>query len=57
VLVGTTPGGLVSFVSPAYGGSASDRQIVEATNLVKLCDPYDEVMADKGFNVDDMFAP
>jgi len=56
-LVGITPGGLVSYVSPAFGGSASDRQIVEATGFATLCDPYDEVMADKGFNVDDIFAP
>ena len=55
VVVGSTPGGLVSYVSPAFGGSASDRQIVEKTSLVKRFDPYDEVMADKGFNVDDIF--
>jgi hypothetical protein len=55
VLVGSSPGGLVSFVSPAYGGSTSDRQIVERGNLVDICDPTDSVMADKGFNVQDLF--
>ena len=39
------------------GGSASDRQIVEATGMATMFDPYDEIMADKGFNVDDIFAP
>ena len=57
VLVGCTPGGLVSYVSPAYGGSASDRQITERSQLPQLCDPGDSIMADKGFNVQDLFVP
>lgn len=57
VLVGCSPGGLVSYLSPAYGGSTSDRQIVERTNLTTICDPGDSIMADKGFNVQDLFAP
>jgi len=56
-LIGITPGGLVSFISDAYGGSASDRQIVERTNLRAITDPGDSVMADKGFDVQDLFAP
>lgn len=56
VLVGVTPGGLTSFVSDAYGGSSSDRQIVERSALTTLCDPHDSIMADKGFNVQDIFA-
>ena len=57
VLVGCTPGGLVSYVSPAYGGSTSDRQIVERSELLQACDPGDSIMADKGFNVQDLFIP
>lgn len=56
VLVGSTPGGLVNYISPVYGGCTSDRQIVERSNIVSLCDPGDSVMADKGFNVQDLFA-
>ncbi|XP_014681283.1 PREDICTED: uncharacterized protein LOC106820842 [Priapulus caudatus] len=56
ILVGSTPGGLASYVSPAYCGSASDRQIVERSNLQSLCDPSDEIMADKGFNQAQLFA-
>ena len=57
VLVGSTPGGLISYVSPAYGGSASDRQLIERSNIPAACDPGDSVMADKGFDVDDLFIP
>ena len=56
VLVGCTPGGLINFVSHAYGGSTSDRQIVERCNIIQLCDRNDSVMADKGFSVQDLFA-
>ncbi|CAC5426673.1 unnamed protein product [Mytilus coruscus] len=57
LLVGATPGGLVNYVSPAYGGSTSDRQICERSNLSSICDKSDSIMADKGFNVQDLFAP
>ena len=57
VLAGVTPGGLCSYISPVYGGSTSDRQIVERTTLPSMCDPGDSVMSDKGFDVQDIFAP
>ena len=57
LLVGATPGGLVSFISASYGGSTSDRQICERSTLTRLCDSGDSLMADKGFNVQDLFAP
>ena len=47
----------MSYVSPAYGGSASDRQLIERSNVPAACDPGDSVMADKGFDVDDIFIP
>jgi len=56
VLIGCSPGGLISYVSPAYGGSVSDRQVVERSNLPDMCQPKDSIMADKGFNVQDLFA-
>ncbi|XP_059147573.1 uncharacterized protein LOC131935215 [Physella acuta] len=56
VLVGCTPGGLVSYISDAYGGSASDRQLVERSRIIDLCNSGDSIMADKGFNVQDLFA-
>lgn len=39
VLVGISPGGLCSYLSPAYGGSTSDRQIVGRSYLIDMCDP------------------
>jgi hypothetical protein len=47
---------LPNVVSDAYGGWTSDRQIVEHSNIVQLCEPGNSVMADKGFNVQDLFA-
>ena len=55
VLIGITPGGLVSYVSEVYGGSASDRQICERSGLLNIMDSGDSIMADKGFNVQDLF--
>ena len=57
VLIGITPGGMVSYVSPTYAGCTSDRQIVERSVLTSMCDPGDSIMADKGFDVQDIFAP
>ena len=57
VLVGITPGGLCSNVSPAYGGSTSDRQIMECSTMPQDCDRGDSVMADKRFDVQDIFTP
>ncbi len=58
VLVGISPHGAVTFVSHAYGGSASDRQIVERSDLLAKKDMFDRgdsIMADKGFIVQDLF--
>ncbi|KAL0839830.1 hypothetical protein ABMA28_016457 [Loxostege sticticalis] len=55
-LIGATPGGLISYCSDGYGGSTSDRQLIERSPLTKLCQAGDVIMADKGFNVQDIFA-
>ena len=55
-LVGITHAGLTSYITPAYGGSASDRILVERGDSPQKCDPgYSSY--DKGFNVQDIFAP
>lgn len=54
---GVTPGGLVSWLPSASGGSCSDRLFIERGNLVNKVDPKDSVMVDKGFDIQDIFAP
>lgn len=56
-LVGITPSGLISYVSPCYGGSATDRQIIEQSSILNRFDYNDEIMVDKGLNVQDIFIP
>ncbi|KAJ0169390.1 hypothetical protein K1T71_014977 [Dendrolimus kikuchii] len=46
VLVGATPGGLLSY----------DRQMVERSDLTHKCEPGDSILADRGFNIQDLFA-
>jgi len=55
-VIGATPGGLVSYIPDFYGGSSSDRALVERSTLPTDMDPNDEIMVDKGFNVQDIFA-
>ena len=56
-LVGVTPGGLMSCMSDACGGSTSDRQMIERGGLINKVSKGDSIMADKGFDVHDLFAP
>ena len=39
VLIGITPSGAISFVSEAYEGSISDRQLVEVCGLLEKLEP------------------
>ena len=51
VLIGITPTGAISYVSPVYGGRASDVFVVRNSGFLKLIEPYDQVMADRGFKI------
>lgn len=54
-LVGIAPSGLITYVSPCYGGSATDRQIIQRSNIFHGFNYNDEIMVDKGLNVQDIF--
>ena len=60
-MIGITPKGAVSYISDCYGGSASDRLIIQESSLYrdasKLFERGDSIMADKGILVQDLFAP
>ena len=57
ILIGVTPSGAISFISDAYEVSISDRKLVEVCGLLEKLEPGDEVMADKGFKIQDMLVP
>ncbi|XP_062586724.1 uncharacterized protein LOC134248334 [Saccostrea cucullata] len=59
VMIGCTPCGTVSYISDAYCGAASDRQIIERSDLLLEKDKFqdhDSIMADRGIMVQDLFA-
>ncbi|XP_018398069.1 PREDICTED: uncharacterized protein LOC108776059 [Cyphomyrmex costatus] len=48
-LVAISPSGLITFISKAYGGKATDGFITNDSGFLNLIEPGDEIMADKGF--------
>lgn len=50
-LLGISPHGLVTFISPLYTGCMSDVEITKLSGILELLEPGDDVMADKGFTL------
>lgn len=59
-MIGCSPRRALTFISDSYGGSASDRQIIEKSNLLdhasQSFEKGDFIMADRGILVQDLFA-
>lgn len=53
-LVAVSENGLVMYCSELYGGSITDRQIIEKCKLLEYLKPGDIVLADKGFDISDI---
>ena len=52
-LLGTSPSGYPSFVSSLYAGRTSDKKITKDCGILDLLEPNDQVMADRGFDIED----
>lgn len=49
VLIGCTPDGYITYVSRLWGGSSSDKAILETSGLLDKLEAGDALMVDKGF--------
>ncbi|KAH9378461.1 hypothetical protein HPB48_017012 [Haemaphysalis longicornis] len=53
VLIGVSPGALITFVSDCFGSRASDKACVTDSDVLNRLELFkDDVMVDKGFNID-----
>ncbi|KAF2890024.1 hypothetical protein ILUMI_16149 [Ignelater luminosus] len=54
ILIGVSPSGMITYLSKACGGRASDKAIFNKEKIIELLIPgHDAIMVDKGFLIDD----
>ncbi|KAL1471558.1 hypothetical protein MTO96_039887 [Rhipicephalus appendiculatus] len=56
LLIVITPSGAISFVSKAWGGRASDKEITLRSGLLEMVKEGDVFLVDRGFRCKEMFA-
>ncbi|KAF2900580.1 hypothetical protein ILUMI_05603 [Ignelater luminosus] len=53
ILIGVSPSGMITYLSKAYGGRASDTAIFNKEKIIELLIPgHDAIMVDKGLLID-----
>ena len=52
-----SPSGEVIHVSGLFSGSISDTKLVKRSGLLDLLEPGDQILADKGFTIQDLLTP
>ena len=52
-LIGIFPAGYPSFISELYTGRSSDKQVTKDCGILNLLELGDDLMADKGFDIED----
>lgn len=50
-LIGISPSGQISFISPLYAGRCSDKKIIRHCGILDLIEEGDGMMADRGFDI------
>ena len=53
--VSVTPNSMVAFLSKAYPGAISDKEITNLSGFLDIVPPYCSIMVDKGFKIDEVF--
>ena len=55
--MGISPAGYPTFVSELYAGRSSDKQITKDCSILNLLESGDQVMADRGFDIENEMPP